>query len=54
MPLRFHHQDIHDELDKIKDELRTISNSLQKVQQGIDELNKDKQLRMPQSGNDLW
>lgn len=53
-PLRFHHQDIHEELDNIKNELKQINNTLQVLRQGIDELVQAKQLRMPKSGNDLW
>jgi uncharacterized coiled-coil DUF342 family protein len=53
-PLRFHHQDIHEELDNIKNELKHINNTLQVLRQGVDELVQAKQLRMPKSGNDLW
>ena len=53
-PLRFHHQDIHEELDDIKDELKHISNTLQVLQQGVEELLKETSMRMPKSGNDLW
>jgi uncharacterized coiled-coil DUF342 family protein len=53
-PLRFHHQDIHEELDDIKNELKHINNTLQVLQQGVEELLKANQLRMPKSGNDLW
>jgi len=53
-PLRFHHQDIHEELDDIRHELKHIKDTLQVMQQGINKLTEEKQLRMPQSGNDLW
>lgn len=53
-PLRFHHQDIHEELDDIRNELKHINDTLQVVRQGVVELLKEKQLRMPKSGNDLW
>lgn len=53
-PLRFHHQDIHEELDDIRNELKHINDTLQVVRQGVEELLKEKQLRMPKSGNDLW
>jgi uncharacterized coiled-coil DUF342 family protein len=53
-PLRFHHQDIHEELDDIRNELRNINDTLQILQQGIDQLREEKNLRMPKSGNDLW
>jgi len=53
-PLRFHHQDIHEELEDIKNELKHINDTLQVLQQGVEELLKANSLRMPQSGNDLW
>ena len=53
-PLRFHHQDIHEELDDIRNELKHINDTLQVMRQGVEELLKEKQLRMPKSGNDLW
>lgn len=53
-PLRFHHQDIHEELDDIRNELKHISDTLQILQQGVEELLKANNLRMPKSGNDLW
>ena len=30
-PLRFHHQDIHDELDEIKDELMIIKSMIRQL-----------------------
>jgi uncharacterized coiled-coil DUF342 family protein len=53
-PLRFHHQDIHEELDDIRNELKHINDTLQVLREGVEELVKEKQLRMPKSGNDLW
>ena len=53
-PLRFHHQDIHEELDDIRHELKHINDTLQVVRQGVEELLKTNSLRMPKSGNDLW
>jgi hypothetical protein len=53
-PLRFHHQDIHEELDDIRNELKHINDTLQVLREGVEELVKAKQLRMPKSGNDLW
>jgi uncharacterized coiled-coil DUF342 family protein len=53
-PLRFHHQDIHEELDDIRNELKHINNTLQMLQQGVEELLKEGSMRMPKSGNDLW
>jgi uncharacterized coiled-coil DUF342 family protein len=53
-PLRFHHQDIHEELDDIRNELKHINDTLQVMRQGVEELLKENSLRMPKSGNDLW
>ena len=53
-PLRFHHQDIHEELDDIRNELKHINDTLQVLRDGVEELLKENKLRMPQSGNDLW
>jgi len=53
-PLRFHHQDIHEELDDIRNELKHIDNTLQVLRQGVEKLLQENKLRMPQSGNDLW
>jgi hypothetical protein len=35
-PLRFHHQDIHEELEIIKGMLIDVNNTLQKLQQRIE------------------
>ena len=53
-PLRFHHQDIHEELDDIRNELKHINDTLQVMRQGVEELLKANSLRMSKSGNDLW
>jgi len=53
-PLRFHHQDIHEELDDIRNELKHINDTLQVLRQGVEKLLQEDKLRMPQSGNDLW
>mgnify|MGYP003123529363 CR=1 FL=1 len=34
-PLRFHHQDIHEELEDIKGMLRDVKNHMQELQQRI-------------------
>jgi hypothetical protein len=34
-PLRFHHQDIHEELEDIKGMLRDVKNYMQELQQRI-------------------
>jgi uncharacterized protein (UPF0297 family) len=39
-PLRFHHQDIHDELDDIKETLNDVKDSLQELREGVDQLTK--------------
>ena len=31
-PLRFHHQDIHEELEEIKEMLRDVKNKMQELQ----------------------
>ena len=35
-PLRFHHQDIHEELDEIKEMLKNVISQMQTMQQRID------------------
>lgn len=47
-PLRFHHQDIHDELDDIKETLNDVKNSLQELREGVDELVKITGMRLSQ------
>ena len=34
-PLRFHHQDIHEELDEIKRMIRDVKDQMQELQQNI-------------------
>ena len=46
-PLRFHHQDIHEELDDIRNELKHINDTLQVLRDGVKELLKENKLRMP-------
>lgn len=45
-PLRFHHQDIHDELDEIKETLRDVTGTLQELRKRIDEHNEIAKLWM--------
>lgn len=45
-PLRFHHQDIHDELDEIKETLRDVTGTLQELRKRIDEHNENAKLWM--------
>lgn len=47
-PLRFHHQDIHEELDEIKETINDVKYSLQELREGIDELVKITGMRMSQ------
>ena len=47
-PLRFHHQDIHDELDEIKETLNDVKDSLQELREGVDELIKIAGMRLSQ------
>ncbi len=50
-PLRFHHQDIHDELEKIKERLDYVICQMQNVQERINQYNQDSMLWMSESGN---
>lgn len=47
-PLRFHHQDIHEELDCIKEMLNHVNSTMQRLQQRIDELTENTSLRLPE------
>jgi hypothetical protein len=47
-PLRFHHQDIHDELDDIKETLNNVEYSLQELREGVNELIKIAGMRLSQ------
>jgi paraquat-inducible protein B len=46
-PLRFHHQDIHEELDEIKGMLNNVSSQMQELQQRIDSYIKVTGVRLP-------
>ena len=45
-PLRFHHQDIHEELEEIKGMLNYVICKMQDMQQRIDEQQQDSVLRL--------
>ena len=45
-PLRFHHQDIHEELEQIKGMLHHVVSQMQSLQHRIDQLQQDSMLRM--------
>ena len=47
-PLRFHNQNIHDELDGIKETLNDVKYSLQELREGVDELIKIAGMRLSQ------
>ena len=34
-PLRFHHQDIHEELDEIKEMLKNVISQMQELREGV-------------------
>ena len=53
-PLRFHHQGIHDELDDIKETLNDVTNSLQELREGVDELIKITGMRLSQYDDPDW
>jgi len=48
-PLRFHHQDIHEELDQIKEMLNHVICQMQNLQCRIDQYEQDSVLRMSES-----
>ena len=50
-PLRFHHQDIHEELDEIKGMLKNVISQMQSLQQRIEQHEQNTVLRMPQHYN---
>jgi hypothetical protein len=50
-PLRFHHQDIHEELDEIKGMLKNVISQMQSLQQRIEQHEQNTVLRMPQHDN---
>lgn len=45
-PLRFHHQDIHEELEELKEMIKDVSSQMQVLQQRIEEQSKDTSMRM--------
>lgn len=45
-PLRFHHQDIHEELDELKNEISEIKSLLQELRAGVGRGTKDTSLWM--------
>lgn len=51
-PLRFHHQDIHEELDEIKEKLNYVICQMQNLQHRIDQYEQNSVLRMLES-NDI-
>ena len=44
-PLRFHHQDIHEELDEIKGMIQDVKNQMQKLQHRIG---------IPEQTSNMW
>ena len=46
-PLRFHHQDIHEELNEIKEKLNYVICQMQNLQQRIDIESQEPKLRVP-------
>jgi len=51
-PLRFHHQDIHEELEELKGMIKDVSSQMQVLQQRIEEQYKDTSMRLPKQ-NDI-
>lgn len=45
-PLRFHHQDIHEELDELKNEISEIKSILQELRAGVGRGTKDSGMRV--------
>ena len=45
-PLRFHHQDIHDELGEIKEMLKNVMLQMQTMQQRVDQQHENTMLRL--------
>lgn len=52
-PLRFHHQDIHEELEEIKGMLNYVICQMQNMQQRIDEQQQDSVLRLSEHDDTL-
>jgi len=47
-PLRFHHQDIHEELEFIKGKLDNVSSQMQELQHRISEFIETASVRLPE------
>ena len=47
-PLRFHHQDIHEELEEIKGMLKDVISKMQELQCRVDKQQQDSVLRLSQ------
>jgi predicted transcriptional regulator YdeE len=45
-PLRFHHQDIHEELEEIKEMLKDVILQMQTMQQRVDQQHENTMLRL--------
>jgi len=52
-PLRFHHQDIHEELDKIKEKLNYVICQMQNLQQRNNIDKQESVLRVPEYDDSL-
>lgn len=50
-PLRFHHQDIHEELSEIKEKLNYVICQMQNLQHRIDQYEQNSELRMSESND---
>lgn len=50
-PLRFHHQDIHEELDEIKGMLKNVISQMQSLQQRIEQHEQNSVLWMSKYDN---
>lgn len=50
-PLRFHHQDIHEELEEIKELLKNVISQMQNMQCRIDQYEQNSMLRMSESND---
>ena len=54
-PLRFHHQDIHEELEQIKGMLSNVNYQMQELREAIRESsNKDEELRVRELYEHPW
>ena len=51
-PLRFHHQDIHEELDEIKGMLNNVISQMQTLQYRVDEYSEATIMRLSQHDDD--